>query len=149
MSIYKLLLLFVFVLSVKAYELPKLELSEKGKPEIIFFTAESVLIGEKLSYRLKWQTVHATDVNMTFFGSVALSGSVTVTEDEYNRGEIILNAWNKKSDYIDSFVINTTNKTLPPPVAFDKKEKTTRQYYNSTPYRGVRRPYPYPRRRLY
>lgn len=146
---YKLLLLFVFVFSLKAYELPQLELSQKGKPEIIFFTAQSLLVGDKLSYRLKWQTVHATDVNMTFFGSVALSGSVTVTEDEYNRGEIVLNAWNKKSDYVDSFVINTTNKKLPPPVVFDKKEKTTQHYYNSMPYRGVRRPYGYPRRRLY
>jgi len=147
---YKILLLLVFVLSLKAYELPQLELPQKGKPEIIFFTAESLLVGEKLSYRLKWQTVNATDVNMTFFGSVALSGSVTVTEDEYNRGEIVLNAWNKTSDFVDSFVINRVNKDLPPPVVFDKKDKaTTQHYYNSMPYRGVRRAYPYPRRRLY
>jgi len=146
---YKLLLFFVFTLSLKAYELPQLELPEKGKPEIIFFTAQNVLVGEKLSYILKWQTVNATDVNMTFFGSVALSGSVTVTEDEYNRGEIILNAWSKKSDFVDSFVINTVNKDLPSPIVFDKKEETSQQYYNTMPYRGVRRPYGYPRRRLY
>jgi hypothetical protein len=148
---YKLLLLFVFILSLKAYELPQLELSKDGKPEIVFFTVQSIIVGDKLSYRLKWQTVNATDVNMTFFGSVALSGSLTVTKDEYNRGEIVLNAWNKKSDFVDSFVINRVNKDLPPPVVFDKTEKTTQQYYNSTPYRGVRRPYPYPypRRRLY
>ena len=146
---YKLFLLFVFVLSLKAYELPELELPEKGKPEIVFFTAQNILVREKLSYVLKWQTVNATDVNMTFFGSVALSGSVTVTEDEYNRGEIVLNAWNKKSDFVDSFVINDQNRDLSPPVVFDKKEETTQHYYNSMPYRGVRRPYRYPRRRLY
>jgi len=146
---YKLILFFVFALALKAYELPQLELPKKGKPEIIFFTAQNILVGEKLSYILKWQTVNATDVNMTFFGSVALSGSVTVTEDEYNRGEIVLNAWSKRSEFIDSFVINTVNKDLPPPVVFDKKEETTQQYYNSMPYRGIRRPYMYPRRRLY
>ncbi len=145
---YKLLLLVVFILSVKAYELPELELSKSGKPEIIFFTAKSLLIDDKLSYILKWKTVNATDVNMTFFGDVAPSGTLTVTEDEYKSRDIVLNAWNKSDDFIDSFVINTANKKLPTPVALDKQERTTRQYYNTTPYRGVRRPYPYPRRRL-
>jgi len=145
----KVLFLCVFMLSLFSYELPQVDFSKKGKPEIIFFIAENVLVGEKLSYVLKWQTENATDVNITYFGTVALSGSVTITEDEYNRGEIVLNAWNKTDEYVDSFVINTQNKDLPPPIVFDKKEETQQQYYNTTPYRGMRRPYPYPRRRLY
>ena len=147
---YNFLLIFIFSLSLNAYELPQLELPQKGKPEIIFFTAENIVVEEKNSYKLKWQTVNATDVNMTFFGSVALSGSVTVTEDEYNHGEIVLCAWNKTSDYVDSFVINVQNKDLPPPVVFDKPEENiNQQYYNTMPYRGVRRPYAHPRRRFY
>ena len=147
---YKTLLVFMFSITLNAYELPQLELPQKGKPEIIFFTAENIMVEDKASYTLKWQTVNATDVNMTFFGSVALSGSVSVTEDEYNHGEIVLCAWNKTSDYVDSFVINVQNKDLPPPVVFGKPEdKINEQYYNAMPYRGVRRPYAYPGRRFY
>jgi len=147
---YKFILIFIVSISLNAYELPKLELPKKGKVKIVFFTAESILVGEQLSYKIKWQTINASDVNITFFGKVALNGSVTITEDEYNRGEIVLNAWNNTSEFVDSFVINAQNEEVPAPMVFDKKEETTtQQYYNSMPYRGVRRPYPYPRRRLY
>jgi hypothetical protein len=147
-KIYVVVLIFFSFLSLNAYELPKLELHEKGKPEIIFFNAESVLVGEKLSYKLKWKTLNATDVNMTFFGKVDLSGSVTITEAEYNRGEIVLNASSKGDKYVDSFVINAQNGEVPSPVVFKKPEEKVQRYYNATPYRGRRRAYP-SRRRYY
>ncbi|MEA1982652.1 MAG: hypothetical protein U9N39_03815 [Campylobacterota bacterium] len=144
----RVLLLFFITFSLNAYELPKLELPQKGEPEIIFFEAKSVLVGEKLSYLLKWKTMNATDVNITFIGAIELSGEMTITEEEYNHGPITLNASNKTSKYIDTMVINDTNKDLPPPMVFDKDtEQINRGYYNTMPIRrGVR---PYNRRRMY
>ena len=144
---YKFFFLLLFSLSLNAYDLPQLELQKTGKPEIIFFNAESILVGEKLSYKLKWQTVNATDVNMTFFGKVALCGSVIITENEYNHGEIVLNAFSKGEDYTDTFVINIQNGDLPSPIKFQKPKEKVQHYYNTMPYRGSRRAYPYPRRR--
>ena len=102
----KVFFIFIFSLSLNAFELPKVEVVIDDRPEIVVFKSDSVLIGEKLSYTITWKTINATDVNITFFGKVKTSGSVTVTEDEYNHGKITLMASSKKSKYVDKKVIN-------------------------------------------
>ena len=148
----KILLLLLTLLQLNylsAYELPKIELNKEGKPEIILFSAESVLVKEKLSYKIKWTTVNATDVQITHLGRVDLSGSVTVTEDEYNRGPITLTASSRNSSLSDSKTINKHKNADSPPVVFAKPKSENRSMY-ATPMlspRGVRRA-PY-RRRYY
>jgi len=137
----KILLLSLLTLMLQGYELPKIQLVSDGRPEIIFFTAQSILVDEKASYILKWKTINATEVKMTFFGKVKLSGTVTVTEDEYNRGPIELKASSKSSEYVDTFVIHNSKDDTTTPMMYKEEEPTTRQYYNSRPYRGIRRPY--------
>ncbi len=134
---------------LSAYELPEVELNKNGKPEIILFSAQSVLVKEKLSYKIKWKTLNATDVQITHLGRVAPSGSVTVTEDEYNRGPITLTASSRNSSLSDSKTINTHKNVDAPPVVFAKPKSQNRSMY-ATPMlhpRGMRRA-PY-RRRYY
>lgn len=147
---YRLFILFILVFSLNAYELPKVELPQNGKPEIVFFEATSVLVDEKPAYTLRWKTINATDVNITFLGAIELSGSLTITEGEYNHGAITLHAYSKSSKYSDTIIINHQNKDLPPPIIFDKPEEVEQPdqyYYNTMPYRrGIN---PYNRRRYY
>ncbi len=143
---YRFLLVFILSLQLNAYELPKLELKTDGRAEIIFFNATNILVDKHLSYILKWETSNATSVTMTYIGKVPSSGNITVTQDEFNRGEVELRASNSTSDFVDIFVLNTQKDDLPPPVKFDKPEVQEQRYYNTRPYRGARRPY---RRRYY
>lgn len=82
-----------------------------------------------------------------FFGKVDLSGSVIVTEDEYNKGPITLNASSKDSSFVDTVIINkdvNSSKTTP----YIRKGEEDESYYTTPmPYRrGIRRPL---RRRYY
>lgn len=122
-------------LFLSGYELPKLHLEPQNKVSIVIFKAESVLVGEKLSYVLKWETVNATDVNITFIGKVDLSGSFTITEDEYNRGPITLTAFNQKKSESDTKTINEQVEGLAPPVVFknDVSDDEGDFYYNTRP----------------
>lgn len=54
-----------------------------------------------MSYELKWKTINATDVNITFIGRVDLSGTLIITDEEYNYGSITLRASSSKSEYVD------------------------------------------------
>ena len=138
--IFKLLLVFITALHVSAYELPKIQSVESNNPEIILFDALSIKVNDKLSYTIRWDTINATDVNITYFGKVQKSGEITVTEDEYNRGPITLNALNVKSSKSVTKTIN--NQRGGNSVStFIKEESVEDDYYypSTMPYR--RRPY--------
>ena len=135
-TVLKIFLIFITSLYLSAFELPKVEVVIDDRPEIVVFKSDSILVGEKLSYTITWKTINATDVNITFFGKVETSGSVTVTEDEYNQGVITLMASSKKSSHIDKRVINNYKKGEPMPVLQDRELDDT-GYYNTMPYRRV------------
>jgi len=125
---------------LNAYEVPSVDMPVQNKPEIVIFDATSKLVKNKLSYEVRWKTINATDVKITFFGKVDSSGSITITEDEYNRGPITLTASSKKSSYVDSITINEgIDKSKVTPIIRDDSEETQR-YYNTMPVRGIRRP---------
>ena len=131
----KIYLLLISAMILNAFELPKVELVEGNRPEIVVFKSDSILVGEKLSYTITWKTINATDVNITFFGKVETSGSVTVTEDEYNHGKITLIASSKKSSYIDKKVINNYKKGKAMPILHDDTPVDDGYYGESMPYR--------------
>jgi len=143
----KIIMIFISFLCLKAYEVPKIEIAKNDRPEIVLFTAKSVVIDNKKSYEINWKTVNASIVQITYMGKVDLSGSMTVTEDEYNRGAITLTASSSKSSYSDSKTINK-QKSSEPVVIIKNTEKETQQYYHTLPTynRGLRKPY---RRRYY
>ena len=118
---YKLLFTIFCLVSINAYELPKFNLEPDGKPEIVLFNAKSILVNEKLSYTLTWKTINATNVDITFIGKVKLAGSLTITDDEFNKGPITLTASSKKNKYIDKKTINKfkNGKETPTPPNID------------------------------
>jgi hypothetical protein len=97
----KILSLFVLALSLNAYELPTLELPKENSPEIISFTYEGFMEHEAQLYKIKWKTLNATDVKISIVGEVDFIGSVVISEEEYNRGPIVLVASNENSTDID------------------------------------------------
>ena len=133
----KIFLIFILAVSANAFDLPKVELVDDSRPEIVVFKADSVLVGKKLSYTITWKTINATDVNITFFGKVATEGSVTVTEDEYNHGKITLIASSKKSSHIDKKIINNYKKGKAMPVLQVDTPVDDGYYGNTMPYRRV------------
>lgn len=138
--IYKTMVFIFCTMFLNAYELPEVDMPVANNPEIVIFDATSKLVKNKLSYEVRWKTINATDVNITFFGKVDLSGSITVTEDEYNRGPITLTASSKKSSYVDSITINEgVDKSKATPIIHNDTQET-QQYYNTMPVRGIRRP---------
>ncbi|EHP28532.1 hypothetical protein SMGD1_0005 [Sulfurimonas gotlandica GD1] len=135
----RLVFLALFSLSLSAYELPKFEMPKGNNPEIVVFDSVSVVKDDKQLYKIKWKTINATDVNITFIGKVDLEGSITVTEGEYNRGPITLMASSKDKSYIDKATINkdvNSSKTTP----FIRQDEENESYYNTMPYRGIGRP---------
>jgi len=152
-NIFSLFSVFIFTLSLFAYELPDIKISDsKEKPEVIFFTAESVVVNEKQSYLLKWKTVNATKVTMTYLGEIKLNGSVTVTAEEFNHGAVELTASSDKSKYTDSVVLNENKEAFDRPNPVPKNSSARSQKFYDTvpnthmnPYRRVR-PGFYPRR---
>lgn len=96
----------VILMNVYAYELPTIEFKESDKAEIILFSAESVLVGKKLSYVIRWKTLNADKVIAKDFGEIALNGEGTITEDEYKAGPITIIATNSKNGSRDSKTVN-------------------------------------------
>ncbi len=143
----KIIAIFLFNSSLlSAYELPKIESLENNQPKITMFEAVSVLIDEKLSYIIKWSSVNATDANITFFDKVPLSGNVTITEDEYNRGTISLHVSNSLSAKSARKTINDQKEgsNISPEMLRD--ETKNNHYYNTVPrMRAPYRRYPYRR----
>ena len=133
---------------LNAYEIPKIDVGQKKKPTIALFISQSILVKEKLSYKIKWKTINATDVRITYFGKVDLSGSITVTEDEYNRGPITLSASSRNSSFSDSKTINKHKKLDSPPVVFIKQKDEYEDTFSTPMFypRRVRQPL---RRRYY
>ncbi len=115
----KLLIILLSSLYINAYELPKVNIPTDNKPEIVVFKATSVLVEEKLSYVITWSTINATDVNITFFGKVDSSGSITISEAEYNHGVITLKASSKKSTHVDIKKLNNYEKGKAMPILQD------------------------------
>ncbi len=144
----KIVFILLSIISLNAYELPTLELKPKGKLEIVLFNAKSVLVEEKLSYLVKWKTVNATDVNITYIGKVELAGEIVVTEDEYNRGPITLIASNRVSKDIVKAIINKKVEGLEDPMIFKNEisDEEGEYYYNTRPRMRSR---PLPRMRRY
>ena len=148
---------FILVTNLFSYELPDINISEdNGKPEIIFFTAQSVMVNEKQSYLLKWKTLNATKVTMTYLGEMKLNGDVTVTAQEFNHGAIVLEATSSKSKYSDSVVLNENEEIFDEANPVPKNSVgRSGQFYDTVPnthmnpYRRVRPgmyPRAYPRR---
>ena len=140
--------LFINIAYLSGYELPEVKINNKNRPEIVIFTATSLIVKDKPSYEIKWKTTNSTDVQLTFIGKVELSGSITITDDEYNRGPITLTASSRDSTYSDSKTINMRKKNDEPQTIIIKSkepEVESYHYYNTMPY--PRRMYP--RRRRY
>ncbi|MCD6433880.1 MAG: hypothetical protein J7L21_07545 [Sulfurimonas sp.] len=143
-----MLLIFINVNFLNAYEVPKIDVDSKQKPKVVLFSSESIMVDKKPSYKVTWKTINATVVQMTFIGKVDLSGSMIVTEDEYNRGPITLTASSGNSSFSDSKTINKhRNSDVPQTVFVEKKEKDRAVYVTPVIYpMGTRRPL---RRRYY
>ncbi len=138
--------LLILVSSLYSYELPKVNLNESNKPEIIVFKAVSIVKNNAAFYEISWETVNASDVMMTFFGKVDTTGKVVVTKDEYNRGPITLTATNKDGSAVSNKTINKKN-SLDPVIILKDSGDDKQRYYNTMPYRNYGRRYP--RRRIY
>jgi len=129
--------------SADAYELPKVEFSQEQKPTITLFSAESIVVENVKKYRLKWKTENATHVQITFLGNVELSGSVIITEQEYQSGPITLTATSTKNSFTDSKTINKFIKAdREAPILIKKEREGVREEFHSSPM-----PYRMPYRR--
>jgi len=136
MMFYKLLftLTLFFSFNTYAYELPKVEIQKEKKPIITLFTAESIVEEDVKKYKLKWKTENATHVQLTFFGNVKPSGSLIITEKEYQSGPITLTATSTENSSTDSQTINKFIKAdKEAPIIIRKKSDDVYQEYYSTP----------------
>ena len=151
--LFNKIFIFIVVLtctfSLKAYEPPKINLVADNKPKIILFTAENILVGEELCYKMQWKTINATHVQVTYLGNIALSGTLIITEDEYKKGAITLTATSTKSSYADSKTINKSleEERNASPIIHPSKENNMRaapriynpSYYNNRRARRIRK----------
>ena len=139
-------LLFTFTLFfsplINAYELPKVEIHKEDKPIITLFTAESIVVDNVKKYKLTWKTENTTHVQLTFFGNVKPSGSLIITEKEYQSGPITLTATSTKNSFSDSKTINKFIKAdREAPIMIRKESQNVHQEYYSTPMHPHRIPY--------
>ncbi|NOQ30083.1 MAG: hypothetical protein GQ570_03060 [Helicobacteraceae bacterium] len=134
--INKLFTTLLFSASLYSYELPNVEINTDNRPKIEFFKATSAVVKTKNSYKIEWKTVNATDVQLTFIGKVKMSGSIIITEDEYNRGPITITASSRNNSYSDSKTLNMSKNSDVPIVIFkERKQKVeVHQSYNPMPY---------------
>ena len=145
--INRILIILIYAASLCAYQLPKVEIDANNRPEVVIFSATSVIVKNKPSYLIRWKTLNSTDVQLTFIGKVKPEGELTVTEDEYNRGPITLTASCRGSNFSDSKTINMKNENSDDPIMiFRERESNVQTYqsYSPTPYR---RRYANPHRR--
>jgi len=138
--IYSLFIFFICIDSY-AYDTPKVEFSKELHPAIILFSAESIVVNNSKKYKLSWKTENATHVQITFLGNVKLSGSVIITEKEYQRGAITLTATNTNSSFSDSKTINKFSKAeKEAPIIIQKEAKeVNHEFYRAMPYVPYRR----------
>jgi hypothetical protein len=117
-----------------AYEVPKVDFSEKKKPTIILFSAESIVVDDVKKYKLLWKTQNTTHVQITFLGNVAVSGSVIITEKEYEHGPITLTATSINNSSTDSKTINKFLKAQrEAPVIIKKESKDVNPEFYTRP----------------
>lgn len=135
--------LLINIVYLNGYELPEVKVNSTNRPEIVIFTASSIVLKDKPSYEIRWKTLNSTDVQLTFIGKVKTSGSVIITKEEYDRGPITLTASNRESSHSDSKTINMHKKNDDEPVVIFKSsepEVEPYHYYNTMPYRRRLRP---------
>ncbi len=135
------LLLFLFCVESYAYELPKIKISKKNQPTIVFFKAQSIVVDNVKKYKLIWKTQNTTHVQLTFFGNVQLSGEIIITEQEYEKGPITLTATSINSSATDSQTINKFIKANREAPLIIRKESDRDAYFYSTPVMPRRVPY--------
>jgi len=106
-KIINLTLLLIYS-TLFSYELPSINIvgENSTKPQIIFFTSQSVLVGEKQSVLLKWETENATKVTINKFYEMDLDGNITVTKEEFDKGSVTLEASSDKSKDTDKITLN-------------------------------------------
>ena len=141
-----LLLLFVFCFSLFAEQND--DLNHGKKPEIIFFTADSIMEDEIAKYVLRWKIVNANKAKLTFIGNVKLEDSITITKKEFEHGQITLDALNEFGEVEDSVTLNSNKNALaePTPVPKSSRNAHAPAYYNTVPmYRYHASPYPHRR----
>jgi len=127
---------------INAYELPKVEVTKEKKPTITLFTAESIVVDDVKKYKLTWKTENATHVQMTFLGNVKTSGSVVITEKEYQSGPITLTATSTKNSFSDSKTINKFIKAdKEAPIMIRKESDNLHQEFYTSPPIPRRVPY--------
>lgn len=102
----KIIFLCIYIPYLYAYELPSISLEANNNAEIILFSAESVLVDERPSYVIRWKTLNATKVTISYIGEIALSGEGTITAEEYQKGPITLIAFNADNGSKDTKIIN-------------------------------------------
>jgi len=135
--------ILLFTPFINAYELPKVEVTKEKKPIITLFKAESIVVDNIKKYKLIWKTENATHVQITFLGNVKPSGSVIITEKEYQSGPITLTATSTKNSFSDAKTINKFIKAdREAPVMIRKESDDLHQeYYSSPPLYPHRVPY--------
>ena len=146
----KLLLLVFSLFTLYAFELPTVEIKPTTKPEIIIFKVESIIVNNHPSYKLLWKTKNATKVQINKTKDLKPSGSVVITQGEYNRGEITLKASNKNSEHIATQTINSNasqNKSTPMIQENEQDNFSQQQFYNRRYPGGIRNPMNTRRRR--
>ena len=137
-KIIHMLVMFLICMDIYAYEIPKVDLSkEELHPTIVLFRAESIVVDNHKKYKLSWKTKNATHVQITFLGSVKPSGSVIITEKEYQRGPITLTAISTNNSFSDSKTINKFSKAdREAPIIIQKEsDEVNQQFYRTMPYR--------------
>lgn len=133
-------MLFIFFICIDgyAYDIPKVDFSkEKLRPTIVLFLAESIVVDNTKKYKLSWKTENATHVQITFLGNVKPSGSVIITEKEYQRGAITLTATSINNSFSDSKTINKfSDADREAPIIIRKEsDEAEPQFYRTMPYR--------------
>ena len=136
------MIVIVYFSAIQAFELPSVSTGSTKKAEIVFLNADSILVGKKLSYILRWKTLNAKDVKLTYIGKVKNEGEITITQEEFNQGAITLSASSINSDFIDKVIINENEKVFDKvnPVPKNSTNETP-QFYDSIPRHYYGRPY--------
>lgn len=131
------LLITLCSLSLYSYEIPKVDFSQSIKPTVVLFSVESIVVKNVSKYKLSWKTENATHVQITFLGNVGLSGSVTITKQEYQRGPITLTATSIENSFSDSKTINKfleSEKKAPLIIREESKNLNQQFYMSPVPY---------------
>jgi len=136
-----LFLSILFISTLHSMDLPTFSEPDK-KIKILSFYADTEQKEGVLSYIVQWKTVNATTVSITFIGKVDNSGSLIITEDEYNYGPITLTATDEHNVSVTKTI---GNEKAGSPIMNSSPKNS--HYRTPTPYRRI--PYRRPINRRY